>query len=113
MIDLLLTWLLSSVALFITSRIVDDFRITDFKSAFIVSAIVGLLNVTIKPILFIITLPVTLLTLGLFTFVINAIVLKIAAKLLKSFSIKGWVPALLGAVVLTIVNMIIFGIFSK
>lgn len=113
MIDMLLTWFLSSTAIFLTSRIVDDFRVKDFRSAFIVSAVVGLLNMTIKPILFILTLPVTLQTLGLITFVINAIVLKIAAKLLSSFSIKGWVPAIIGAVVLTIVNMILFGLFSR
>ncbi len=110
--ELLITWILSSTAIFLTSKIVDDFVVTNYKSAFVVSAVVGLLNWTIRPILFILTLPVTIITLGLFTFVVNAIVLKIAAKVLHSFSIKGWMPAIIGAVVLAIINMILFGIFG-
>ena len=112
MIDMLLTWILSSTAIFLTSKIVDDFKVTNYKSAFVVSFVVGLLNMTIKPILFILTLPVTILTLGLFSFVLNAIILKIAAKILHSFSIKGWMPAILGAIVLAIVNMLLFGLFN-
>ena len=109
--ELLLTWILSSAAIFLTSKIVDDFTVTDFKSAFVISAVVGLLNMTLRPVLLLLTLPVNIISLGLFTFVVNAIVLKIAARLLKSFSIKGWVPAIIGAVVLALVNMILFGTF--
>jgi len=109
--EMLITWILSSTAIFITSKIVDDFTVTSFKSAFVISAVVGLLNWTLRPILLILTLPVNILTLGLFTFVVNACVLKLAARLLDSFAIKGWMPAIIGAVVLAIINMILFGIF--
>lgn len=109
--ELLFTWILSSTAIFVTSKIVDDFVVTSFKSAFVISAVVGLLNMTLRPILLLLTLPVNILSLGLFTFVVNAIVLKIAAKMLGSFSIKGWMPAIIGAIVLAVVNMILFGIF--
>ena len=109
--ELLITWILSSTAIFVTSKIVDDFVVTSFKSAFIVSAVVGLLNMTLRPVLLILTLPVNIITLGLFTFVVNAIVLKIAASFLQSFFIKGWMPAIIGAIVLAVINMILFGIF--
>lgn len=106
--ELLITWFLSALALFITSRIVSGFEIKSLGSAFAASAIVGLLNITLRPLLFILTLPINILTLGLFTFVLNALMLKIAAKFLKGFDIPGWSPAIIGAIVLSLVNMIIF-----
>lgn len=109
--ELLFTWILSSTAIFVTSKIVDDFVVTSFKGAFVISAVVGLLNMTLRPILLLLTLPVNILSLGLFTFVVNAIVLKIAASILKSFTIKGWMPAIIGAIVLAVVNIVLFGIF--
>ncbi len=109
--DLLINWLLSSLALFITAKVVDGFEIKDFKSSMIASVVIGLLNMTIRWVLLILTLPINILTLGLFTFVVNAIILKIASKLMDSFQIKGWGPAIIGAVVLALVNMILFAIF--
>jgi putative membrane protein len=110
--EMLLTWLLSSTAIFLTSRLVDDFRIKDFKSAFIVSAVVGLLNMTLKPILFVLTLPINILTLGLFTFIVNAIILKVAAKALSSFSIRGWMPAIIGGIVLSLISIVLHSLFG-
>jgi putative membrane protein len=110
--DLLLTWLISATSLFLTSRIVQGFVVKDFGSAFIASAVVGLLNMTLKPLLFILTLPINILTLGLFTFVINAGLLKVAAHLLKGFDILGWGPAIIGAFVLALVNLVLYGILT-
>lgn len=62
----------------------------------------------LRPILWFLTLPINILTLGLFTFVVNAIILKLAAKLLKGFDIDGWLPAILGAVVLAVIQSLIF-----
>lgn len=111
MIQILTTWFLSSTALFFTSKLVTGFHVKNFGSAFIASAMIGLLNVTVKPVLWLLTLPITLLTLGLFTFVINAVVLKVAAKILKDFDIAGWLPAILGAFVISALNMILHWIF--
>lgn len=111
MLDVLTTWFLSSCALLITSKIVSGFSVRSFGSAFLASAMIGLLNVTLRPVLFILTLPITLLTLGLFTFVVNAVVLKAAAKILKGFDIVGWMPAILGGIVLSVVNMLLFMLF--
>lgn len=111
MLSMLLVWVLSALGIFLTSRMVDGFEIKNFSSAMIASFIVGFLNMILRPVLLLLTLPVNILTLGLFTFVVNAIVLRLAAGLMSSFTIKGWSPAIIGAVVLAIVNVIIFWIF--
>lgn len=108
--ELLLTWTLSATGLFLTAQIVRGFVLKSFGSAFAASALVGLLNLTLRPILFLLTLPINIITLGLFTFIINAIMLKIAAKFLKGFDILGWWPAIVGAFVLAVINMIILWI---
>jgi putative membrane protein len=112
MISLLLIWLLSAVALLITSKLVDGFAIKDFKAALIASLVLGLLNAVIRPILLLFTLPINILTLGLFTFVVNAIVLRMTAGMMSTFKIENWKTAIIGAFVLMIVqllmNLIVF-----
>ena len=112
MLHVLLVWILSAIALLITSRLVEGFEIKNFKSAMIASLVVGLLNALIKPILFILTLPINILTLGLFTFVLNAIILKMAAGIMSSFNIDKWKTAIIGAVVLVIVQLLLNLVFS-
>lgn len=109
--NLLLVWILSSLGLFLTSRVVKGFEVKSFGNAMLASFMVGLLNIILRPILLVLTLPVNILTLGLFTFVVNAIVLKAAAGILKNFNIKDWWTAIIGAVVLAVINMMIFWIF--
>lgn len=109
--SLLLVWLLSALGLFITSKIVDGFEVKSFGSAMVASMVVGFLNMILRPLLLLLTLPVNILTLGLFTFVVNAMVLRLAASMLKGFNIKSWGPAIIGAFVLAIVNVIIFWMF--
>lgn len=111
MLSLLLVWILSSLALIVTSKIISGFVIKDFSSAMIASMMIGLLNVVLKPILLVLTLPLNILTLGLFTFVVNAIVLKSAAGILKGFDIKSWGTAVIGAIVLALVQILIQFIF--
>lgn len=105
--DLLLTWFLSALGIFLTSRIVQGFVIKSFGSALAASAVIGLLNLTLRPLLFLLTLPITIITLGLFTFILNAIVLKVAAKFLKGFDILGWWPAIFGAIVIALINIVL------
>lgn len=108
MLNIFLVWLLSGVALLITSKLVKGFEIKDFKSAMIASVIIGLFNAVLKPILFILTLPINILTLGLFTFVIIiAIVLRLAAGIVSGFKINGWATAIIAAIVLTFVQLLI------
>ncbi|MBD2194994.1 MULTISPECIES: phage holin family protein [Calothrix] len=105
----LLTWLGTAVALLITSRIVSGFVIETFVAALVAAIVIGLVNAFIRPILRFFAFPLTLLTFGLFTFVINALALWLASALTpgSGFEIKGFFPALLGSIVLAIVSSVI------
>lgn len=103
----LLHWIVSAAALLVTSKIIPGFKVTSFVSALWAAVVIGLANIVIWPLLMFLTLPINILTLGLFTFVVNGIVLKICAALIKGFDISGWLPAILGAVVLAIVSTLL------
>ncbi len=112
MLSLLLTWVFSAICLYLTALIVPRFTIHSFPAALLAAVIVGFLNMVLRPILWFLTLPINIITLGLFTFVVNAIILKLAAKLLKGFDIDGWIPAILGAIVLAILQALLLMIFG-
>lgn len=112
MLNIILVWIFFAIALLITSRLVKDFHLKDFKAAMIASLVIGFLNAIIKPILFILTLPINILTLGLFTFVLNAIILRIAALILPSFKIDGWITAVKAAIILMIVQLLLNLVFG-
>jgi putative membrane protein len=106
MANLLLNWLLSTLALVIVTKIVPGFEISSFWSALIAAVVVGIVNATIGVILKILTFPLTVVTIGLFWFVINALMLKLAAAVVPGFQINGFLPAFLGAIVLSIINLL-------
>lgn len=112
MLNIILVWIFSAIALLITSKLVKGFHLNDFKAAMIASFVIGFLNAIIKPILFILTLPINILTLGLFTFVLNAIILRIAAGILPSFKIDGWFTAVKAAIILMIVQLFLNLVFD-
>jgi putative membrane protein len=99
---LLVRWLLSAVALMIVTYIVPGFKVNGFIAALIAAAVIGLINATLGLVLKIVTFPLTILTLGLFLIVVNAIMLRIAAYFVRGFEVQGWWPALLGALLLSI-----------
>ncbi|RUS96233.1 hypothetical protein DSM106972_087750 [Dulcicalothrix desertica PCC 7102] len=110
----LLTWLGTAVALIITAHIVNNFIansfiVKNFAAALVATVVVGLVNAFIRPILGILAFPVTLITFGLFTFVLNALALWLASALTPAnyFTINGFIPAFLGSIVLSIVSSII------
>ena len=100
----LVHWIVSAVALLVTSKVTPGFKVDGFGSALWAAVVIGLANILIWPLLIFLTLPINILTLGLFTFVVNGAVLKICAALIKGFDIKGWGSAILGAVILSIVS---------
>lgn len=106
MLNLVITWLFSAALLFITSRVIDGFQMPDFTTAMIASLVIGLLNIVIRPLLNFLAVPINLVTLGLFTFVINAVILKLADALMNSFNITGWGPAILAAIFLAVIQII-------
>ncbi|MDO9183447.1 MAG: phage holin family protein [Bacteriovorax sp.] len=111
MTHLFYVWFLTSLVLLITSFIVPGFQVTGFGVALIASVLIGILNIFLRPILLFLTFPINLLTLGLFTFVVNAIVLKITAFIIKGFEIKTWTAAIIGAVLIAIIQALIFLVF--
>ena len=111
MLQFLLTWLATAVALIVTAFIVPGFAVVGFASAMVGAAILGLVNAVVKPILVIFTLPLTILTLGLFLFVVNAIALGLVSYLTPGLTVAGFFPALFGSIVLTIVSGLINQLF--
>jgi putative membrane protein len=103
----LLTWLVTALALVITANLVPGFRIESFPAALLASIVLGLVNAVIKPILIALTLPITLVTLGLFLFVVNALTIWLAGYMTPGFDVLGFLPALLGSIILTIVASVL------
>ena len=104
---LLLTWALNAVALLLVPYIVPGIHIESFGSALIAVVILGLVNAVIRPIFILLTLPVTLLTLGLFLFVINALMFWAAASLLSGLHVTGFVAALIGSLIYSVLQLAI------
>ena len=107
MTRLLVNWLISALSLVIVANVIRGFQLSGFGAALIAAIVIGFVNGTIGFILKLITLPLSIITLGLFWFVINALMLKLAAALVPGFRIDGFVPAFLGAIVLSLVNIVL------
>ena len=107
MTHLLINWLLSAVSLVIVANLIPGFQIGGFAAALIAAIVIGFVNGTLGFVLKIITFPLSILTLGIFWLVINALMLKIAAALVPGFRIEGFLPAFFGAIVLSLVNMVL------
>ena len=95
----ILKWLLSAAALLAVAYLYSGVVVTSFTAALIAAAVLGILNTIIKPLLVLLTLPVTIITLGLFIFVINALMFWAAASLLDGLKVNGFVAALIGSLI--------------
>ncbi|MBX9765027.1 phage holin family protein [Patescibacteria group bacterium] len=93
-------------ALFLSAYLIPGFVVESFYIASIVALLLGVLNITIKPILMLLTLPLNIVTLGLFSFVINAALILGIASFVEGFEVSGFVPALLGGLVIAVVGWI-------
>jgi putative membrane protein len=107
MLNLLLDWILSAVAIFLVAYVVPGFEISGFAAALLAALVVGLVNATLGLVLKILTFPLTIVTLGIFWIVINALMLMLAASFVPGFSIQGFLPAFIGAIVLSLVNLVL------
>lgn len=107
MIRGILSLVLNAVALLLVAQIFDGFTIESFWTAVIASLILAILNAIVKPILKLLTLPINIMTLGLFTFVINGLTLMMTQAILTGFVIDGFGIAILAAIVLSIINLIL------
>ena len=102
---LLLNWLLSALALWVVARLVPGFHIQGPFAALIAALVIGFVNATIGAFLKIVTFPLTLLTLGIFWFVINAAMIELASTIVRGFQVDNFRAAFWGAIVLSLVNM--------
>jgi putative membrane protein len=104
---LLLTWVLSAIAVWIVAQIVPGFSVRGPVAALIAALAIGFINATIGLVLKIITFPLTLITLGLFWLVINALMLELASAVVPGFHVRGFGAAFIGAILLSLVNLLL------
>ena len=108
---ILVHWFLSTVAVWLVSEIVPGFMVASLGSALIAAVVIGLVNATLGLVLKIVTFPFTVATLGLVWLIINGLMLLVAAQIVPGFAISGFMAAFFGAIVLSIVNMILRVLF--
>ncbi|MGC9965380.1 MAG: phage holin family protein [Syntrophobacteraceae bacterium] len=104
---LLVRWLLLTISIIVTSYLVDGIHVTSFFSAFFAAAVLGILNALFRPLLIVITLPINILTLGLFTFVINALLLKMVSGVVPGFYVQGFLSAVFGSLIISLVSWLL------
>jgi putative membrane protein len=104
---LLIRWLFLTVAILVAAHLLQGIEVKSFWSAFCAAAILGVLNAVFRPILIILTLPINVLTLGLFTFVINAVLIMMVSGVVGGFEVHGFWSALLGSLVISIVSWLL------
>ena len=117
MVKMIVKWLLYAAALVLVANLVSGITVSSFGSALLAAVVIGLLNLLVRPVLVVLTLPVTIVTLGLFLFIINALMFWAAASVLDGFHVNGFGAALLGSLIYSLLGMLIEsalgGLFTK
>ena len=113
MLKLILKWLLSAAALLAVAYIYGGVSVASFGTAMVAALIIGLMNMLVRPILVVLTIPVTLITLGLFLFVINALMFWAASGLVSGFQVNGFGAALLGSLIYSALGVVIDAVLEK
>jgi putative membrane protein len=103
----LLAWLANAAALIGLAYLYPAVQVADFKTALLVAVVLGLINLLIRPVLVLLTLPVTLLTFGLFLLIINGAMFLLASEMISGFHINGFWPAVLGAIIYSIISWLL------
>lgn len=111
-LGMIVTWLLSAVAVWLTARFVPGVSVQGFEGALWAALTIGLLNALVRPLLVILTLPITFVTLGLFLLVINGAMVALAGYLLDGFEVNGFVPSVIAAVALTLLSSVLGLVFG-
>lgn len=104
---IIIKWLLSALALLAVAYLYSGVQVASFGSALIAAAVIGLLNMIVRPVLVVLTLPVTIVTLGLFLFIINALLFWAASGLLSGFHVSGFLAALIGSLLYSLLGLLI------
>lgn len=110
--NLLAKWIINAIAIFATGFLLSGVHVQDFKVALIAALVLGIVNATIKPILFLLTLPITILTLGLFTLILNAFLIILTSQLVPGFKVDSFLWAFLFSLVNSVISSILEKIFD-
>lgn len=113
MMKLLIAWVLHALALMLVTHLVPGIHVASFMSALWAALVIGLINTLVRPVLVILTLPITLLTLGLFLLVINGLLFWLAGDILQGFSVSTLPAAVLGALAYSVLSWILSSIISS
>lgn len=111
MLNFISKFIINSLALIMTSLLVPGFDLDSPRTALIAAVVLGLANTLVKPVIRLLTLPLQIVTLGLFTLVINASILTLAAQIVSGFTIQGFTSALLGALILSVISSLLTILF--
>lgn len=104
---ILIRWLLLTISIILTSYLVEGIYVASFFSALFAALVLGILNALFRPLLIVITLPINILTLGLFTFVINALLLKMVSGVVPGFYVQGFLSAVFGSLIISLVSWLL------
>ncbi|SHK53143.1 putative membrane protein [Caminicella sporogenes DSM 14501] len=108
----ILRWLSSAVSIYIIAKLFENIYISGFIVALWAAVILGIANTIVKPMLIILTLPINIVSLGLFTFVVNGLILKLSAGIVPGFRVNGLFGAIIASIVLSLLNLIITSVFG-
>ena len=107
MLYIVVSWFISALSLYLVAQIIPGIVVSGFGTALLATIVIAVVNGTVGPVLKFLTFPLTLVTLGLFLLVVNAFLLKLASLFVPGFTVKGFLNALIGSVILTILNTIL------
>lgn len=111
MATLAVKWVVLALAVFLVGNFLPGIHVPDYMTALWVALVLGIVNTVLRPILLLITLPVNIITLGLFTFVVNGLMFWLATIFVRDFTVDGFLPAILGALIVSVIAMILNRIF--
>jgi len=109
----LLRWLFNAVAIYLATLIIRGIQVPDFTTALIAALVLGIVNAFIRPIVLLLTLPINILTLGLFTLIVNTLMLYIVAAVVRSFVITSFWSALIGALLIALISTVLSHVFTR
>lgn len=107
MFSILINWIVSAMVVFSIAYILPGASVVDFTAALVVALALGVINALLKPVLLLLTLPINILTLGLFTFVLNALLIILVSNIVPGFTVDGFLAAFIFGIVLSVVNAVV------
>ena len=110
---MLIKWLCLTGAVLFAAYVIDGIYVRDFFSAIFAAAVLGILNMSFRPLLLILTLPINVMSLGLFTFIINAVMLKMASGVISGFTVTGFWTAIFGSLLISIANWMLTAMIQE